>query len=78
MRLQFVGITFKQKELVESRSQIVEKAFEETIAFLEGQLGESLSLWSWGNVHQIEFKHPFGEIEWLKPIFTEVLFLIMR
>jgi penicillin G amidase len=54
------------KEVVESRETILLRVFEKTIAALEVQLGTDIDDWQWGEVHQVLYKHPFGEIPVLK------------
>lgn len=48
------------RDVVESRTMIFEKAFEETISELAAQLGSNTDLWEWGRVHVLEHKHPIG------------------
>lgn len=47
-------------EVVESRTSIVEKAFDLTVRELTTQLGEDISAWEWGRVHVLEHNHPIG------------------
>ncbi|MDY6851145.1 MAG: penicillin acylase family protein, partial [Thermodesulfobacteriota bacterium] len=45
----------------ENLADIVEKSLNETASFLEEKLGPEPSAWSWGRLHQVEFKHPLGQ-----------------
>lgn len=57
-------------EVVESRTSVVEKAFERTIQELVDQLGEDITAWEWGRVHVLEHKHPVGEQQPLNLMFN--------
>jgi penicillin amidase len=48
------------RDIVESRTMIFEKAFDQTIAELKAQLGNNTDMWEWGRVHMLEHKHPIG------------------
>ena len=50
----------KTRDVVESRTSIVEKAFDLTIRELTAQFGEDIAAWEWGRVHVLEHKHPIG------------------
>ncbi len=54
----------------ENRNEIVSKAFSETCAALEIQLGRDTDKWTWGAVHSVEHPHPFGENERLRKYFN--------
>jgi penicillin amidase len=57
-------------EVVESRTSIVEMAFDKTVRELKSQLGEDVSSWEWGRVHILEHKHPIGEKKPLNLLFN--------
>jgi len=44
----------------ESRSDIFNRAFSETSVALKNQLGNDISQWKWGRVHQLTHIHPIG------------------
>ncbi|MGB2128414.1 MAG: penicillin acylase family protein [Flavicella sp.] len=58
------------KDVVETRETILLRVFEKAIAALELQLGTDVEDWQWGTVHQVLYKHPFGEIPLLKYFFN--------
>lgn len=47
-------------DYIESRKDIIELAFEETVGALEVQLGTNISNWQWGKVHTLTHVHPIG------------------
>jgi len=47
-------------EAVETRADVVLEAFRQTVAALREKLGDDPAQWTWGTIHTIEFKHPFG------------------
>jgi len=51
------NIKTKEKERL---SDIFQKAFSETAVALKNQLGEDVSHWKWGHVHQLMNIHPIG------------------
>jgi penicillin amidase len=46
------------------------KAFNDTVNALRRQMGRDIRKWRWGNVHKIEFKHPFGYLPFVGRIFN--------
>ena len=54
----------------ESRADIINKAFKETVQSLVNQLGEDPNYWNWGKVHTIEHGHPMGKVNALRPYFN--------
>ncbi len=44
----------------ESRTDIFNRAFSETSVALKNQLGDDVSKWKWGKVHQLTHIHPIG------------------
>lgn len=55
---------------VESRSDIFKKAFAETQTALKNQLGDDVSQWKWGKVHQVVYVNPLGRKPPLDKIFN--------
>jgi penicillin amidase len=53
----------------ETRQDIVLRAFRETVAELSRRMG-GVDQWSWGAIHTMEFKHPFGYLPLLGRIFN--------
>jgi len=45
---------------VETRGDILHRAFRAAVSALERRLGESPREWKWGDVHTMTFRHPFG------------------
>ena len=54
----------------ETRRDIVVKSFKDTVVRLRKELGPDLAKWTWGRVHTMEFKHPFGYLPLLGRIFN--------
>jgi penicillin amidase len=48
------------KNITETRKNIFEKSFDETITELENQLGKNMDEWQWQKVHTLEHVHPIG------------------
>ncbi|MFT6069217.1 MAG: penicillin amidase [Bacteriovoracaceae bacterium] len=55
---------------VETMSKIVELSLKQSISFLEKTFGDDPEKWSWGNVHTLEYPHPFGKKKPLDKIFN--------
>jgi len=47
-------------DYIETRKDIIELAFEETVGALEVQLGANINNWQWGKVHTLTHVHPIG------------------
>ena len=45
----------------ESRQEIIQEAFENTIGFLQNQLGENIENWFWERVISVEHEHAIGK-----------------
>lgn len=58
------------KNVKETRRQILSKSFEEAMASLEKQLGNSDPSWTWNRVHVLEHQHPLGKVAALRRIFN--------
>jgi penicillin amidase len=56
--------------IVETSDEIIRLSLDEGIKLLRNTLGGDLKTWQWGELHQVEFKHPFGEIAALRPVFN--------
>ena len=54
----------------ETRQQIIKEAFGKTVATLRDRYGDDVTTWAWGQVHTMEFMHPFGYIPGLGGIFN--------
>ena len=61
-------VTTKNKK--ETRTEILEKSFQESISALEKQLGNEVNSWSWNRVHTLEHQHPLGQVAALRGIFN--------
>ena len=58
-------------DAIESRDEIVKKAFEKTLATLNSTMKSSNPEdWLWSKVHQLSHNHPLGMVTILKPFFT--------
>lgn len=56
--------------MVETREQILEKAFFKAVDRLKQKLGSNTNFWQWGKLHTITFNHPFGRRKPLDKIFN--------
>lgn len=56
--------------IVETKDDIVWKAYKEAISFLEEEFGEDHSKWTWNRMHIVEHPHPIGKIEALRSFFN--------
>lgn len=46
---------------IEDKEAIVTKSFQNTVAFLQKQLGENVEGWHWKRVTSVEYEHPIGK-----------------
>jgi penicillin amidase len=46
---------------IETRSDIINLAFKNSIGFLQNQLGEHIDDWTWNRVISVEYKHTIGK-----------------
>lgn len=58
------------KNVKETRKDIVDKSFHESVKALEEQLGDQVADWNWGKVHTVEHEHPLGKIAALRKLFN--------
>ncbi|MEN1786211.1 MAG: penicillin acylase family protein, partial [Bacteroidota bacterium] len=58
------------KDKVETQTEIIQQAFQDTWEQLHKEQGEDPSAWQWGKVHYLEHDHPIGRVAALKPYFT--------
>lgn len=56
--------------VVESKSAIVQNAFEEAITSLEKDFGNEITAWTWNKLHTIEHGHPIGQVDALRSFFN--------
>ncbi len=54
----------------ETRSEILNKSFQEAISSLEKQLGNNPNDWTWNKIHTLEHQHPIGKIKALRGFFN--------
>ena len=54
----------------EGRKDIISKSFTKAVASITSDFGGYKGDWSWKDVHTVEFNHPFGRIESLRPYFN--------
>ncbi len=57
-------------DIKETRRLILSKSIQGAVAFLENQLGEDISSWTWKRVHSIEHNHPMGQVASLRKYFN--------
>jgi penicillin G amidase len=50
------------KNKKETRIEILQKSFNETISELEKQLGKDVNSWTWNKVHTLKHNHPIGQL----------------
>ena len=58
------------KDKKESRTEIVARAAEKTIASLKKTSGPSMADWQWGKIHLLKHKHPLGAVDLLDKFFS--------
>ena len=46
---------------IEDKEAIITKSFQNTITFLQKQLGENVEDWKWKRVTSVEYEHPIGK-----------------
>ena len=56
-----------QKEML---NDAVQASFRYAVSFLRDKLGDDVRKWHWGDFHQIEFGHIFGQEKMLRPVFN--------
>ena len=49
------------KDKVETKREIIESAFQNSITFLQNQLGENIENWTWNRVISVEYEHAIGK-----------------
>ncbi|MBM9500845.1 penicillin acylase family protein [Leptospira sp. 201903071] len=57
--------------IVETRRDILIRAFEQTVRYLSQKHGGAVSSWKWGKAHKITFEHPIGKVPVLGLIFNQ-------
>ena len=50
----------------EPLEDVAARSLLEAMSFLRDRLGEARSTWAWGTVHQVAFRHPFGQKWYLR------------
>jgi len=58
-----------ETEESEDFNDMILPAWESAADWLSGLLGEDVSYWKWGDLHQISFVHPLGSVNLLKKVF---------
>jgi penicillin G amidase len=53
----------------ETLGDAVQASFRYTVSFLRDKFGSDVRKWQWGDLHQIEFSHVFGQEKMLRPFF---------
>jgi penicillin amidase len=46
--------------------EVAARSLQEAMSFLRDRLGNARSTWTWGRVHQVTFRHPFGRKWYLR------------
>ncbi len=57
-------------DTVETKAEIVNRAFAEAMASIYSDFGPNSENWSWSEVHQLEHGHPMGQVALLRPLFN--------
>lgn len=57
-------------DIKESLSDIIRKAFHQSVDSLRTLSGENISQWKWGNVHTLTLTHPLGKVAILDRLFS--------
>lgn len=58
------------KNVIETKADILNKSFTQSIIFLENQLGKNVSSWTWNRVNTLEHQHPLGKVAALRRYFN--------
>lgn len=53
----------------ETFTDIVQKSFKDTVAFLQDNHGRNIDKWQWGKIHQLTLAHPLGSVKILDWLF---------
>jgi penicillin amidase len=53
-----------------SRDNLMRQSLREAVDFLEWKLGPQLESWRWGDLHQLTYKHPLGQVKPLDRLFN--------
>jgi penicillin amidase len=59
-----------QTKNIETKNEIIDLAFKQSVKDLTQQLGNDLAQWNWGKVHFIEHPHPIGKEKPMDRIFN--------
>ncbi len=46
---------------VEDMDAVITKSFKDGVTYLENEMGNNPSRWTWGKLHTLTFQHPFGK-----------------
>jgi penicillin amidase len=49
-------------DVVETRDEIIKKSLTDAVAELTDRLGDDPAQWRWGELHEMTFAHPLGEV----------------
>lgn len=58
-------------DYAETKSDIIQGAFERTIDELKAEFGPNYKVWNWSKCLSLELKHPLGEVALFRPFFNE-------
>jgi penicillin amidase len=58
------------KDRIETREEVVTRAFQDAIAVLKRRFGTDITQWTWGRLHTMEYQHPLGALKPLNYIFN--------
>lgn len=58
------------EEVKETHEDIIQKSFEEALAFLINDFGPDEEQWTWDKVHSLEHEHPMGQVAILRRFFN--------
>jgi penicillin amidase len=53
-----------------SRDELMQQSLREAVEFLEWKLGPQVENWRWGDLHQLTFIHPLGQVKPLDRLFN--------
>ncbi|TCP59314.1 penicillin amidase [Tumebacillus sp. BK434] len=54
-----------------TKEQAIEKGFRAAVEFLQERMGDDPAKWTWGDVHQLTFRHAFGDLKPLDLLFND-------
>ncbi|WP_395045340.1 penicillin acylase family protein [Flavobacterium sp.] len=58
------------KNKKETRKEILQKSFQESVLALQNQFGNDIKSWTWNKAHTLEHQHPIGKVKLFEKFFN--------